>query len=168
MKDSLQKEGIDKCVERTFDTEGKKSFQEDGNVYMALSRKEWEEIGSNTFPLAMINGEKFRGQFNADNVFEEICSSFTNMPLNCKALLIKYGYTHVTRGLSTKELLIIVGALIVINLVVFMFYRQHLKQDLDKEMKMQVTSEVSKYVALSQIKELNMEENMALQGDNSI
>ena len=116
----------------------------------------------------MINGEKFRGQFNADNVFEEICSSFITMPFDCRHFLIKNGYTQLTGGLSTKELLIIVGALIVVNLVVFMFYRQHLKQDMDKEMKMQVTSEVSKYVALSQIKELNMEENMALQGDNSI
>lgn len=61
-------------------------------------------------------------------------------------------------GLSTKELIITVFIVLTINLVVVFFYRRSLKRELGQELQQQVTSEVSRYVALSQFPDLTREE----------
>jgi len=59
------------------------------------------------------------------------------------------------KGVTSKELLFIVGILVTINIILALAYKTFLQQELKKDMKIQVSSAVSQYVALSQIPELN-------------
>jgi len=52
-------------------------------------------------------------------------------------------------------LIFIVGILVTINIILALAYKTFLQQELKKDMKIQVSSAVSQYVALSQIPELN-------------
>jgi hypothetical protein len=125
---------------------------------LKADREEWEKLGHKSFPSAIINGVRFRGQFNPDNVFEAICSSFAVMPRGCTKFLRREGTKVTVTGLSTKELIITVFIVLTINLVVVFFYRRSLKRELGQELQQQVTSEVSRYVALSQFPDLTREE----------
>lgn len=49
----------------------------------------------------------------------------------------------------------VLAIILMINFVLFLIYKQYLNKELDQELKIQVSSEVSRYVALSQISELN-------------
>lgn len=93
---------------------------------------------------------------NPDNVFEDICYGFKHMPSYCRKLLKQeHLLVNSGKGVSSKELGIVLGVILVINFVLFLVYRKYLNDELDHEMKMQVSSEVSRYVALSQIKDLS-------------
>jgi len=48
----------------------------------------------------------------------------------------------------------IIMGLFIVNLIIIFAYRKYLNKELDKDMKIQVTSAVSQYVALSQVPEL--------------
>jgi hypothetical protein len=92
---------------------------------------------------------------NPDNVFEAICASFRDMPVGCYEWEEKVGIDQHQSGVSTKELLIIVGLLVTLNVCLALAYKRFLQQELKSDMKIQVSSAVSQYVALSQIPELN-------------
>jgi hypothetical protein len=47
--------------------------------------------------------------------------------------------------------------LVVVNGVIICLYRRYLQNEMERDLKMQVQSAVSQYVALSQIPELNQE-----------
>jgi len=53
------------------------------------------------------------------------------------------------KGVTSKELLFIVGILVTINIILALAYKTFLQQELKKDMKIQVSSAVSQYVALS-------------------
>lgn len=101
--------------------------------------------------MIVINGEIFKGQQNSENVFQDICTSFESMPSGCTKWLKKEGVQlpELEDGLSMGGLLLVLFLLIVINTAVFFIYKKFVKEELDKEMKMQVSSAVSQYVALS-------------------
>lgn len=40
-----------------------------------------------------------------------------------------------TRGVSNKELMVVLMFIVIINFVLFMFYKQYLKQELDKDLR---------------------------------
>jgi len=58
-------------------------------------------------------------------------------------------------GVSTSELLVIIGVLVFINLILICVYRSTLNSEIKKDMKVKVSSAVSQYIALSQMPELN-------------
>lgn len=60
-----------------------------------------------------------------------------------------------TKGITSHELAMVLGIILFINLILFVVYRKYLNEELDQELKMQVSSEVSRYVALSQVPELS-------------
>jgi hypothetical protein len=123
---------------------------------MAENQKQWVEFGSHTFPSVQVNGVKFRGQVNPDNVFEEICYGFRQMPHYCRKLLKQeHLLVNETKGITSHELAMVLGIILFINLILFVVYRKYLNEELDQELKMQVSSEVSRYVALSQVPELS-------------
>ena len=55
--------------------------------YLNDTLNEWIEYGSHQFPAVQINGVKFRGQVNPDNVFEDICMGFNKTPKGCTKFL---------------------------------------------------------------------------------
>lgn len=146
---------VDQCVHQTFSQKGNKAYNLDENDFLSKELNDWQSFGSHMYPAVEVNGVKFRGQINPDNVFEDICMGFINMPRECKKFLRKEGIAVDNTGISTKQLLMVICGVVFLNLVLFIIYRNHLNKELNQEMKMQVSSEVSKYVALSQIKELN-------------
>ena len=73
------------------------------------------------------------------------------MPSGCTKWLKKEGVQmpELEDGLTTGGLIMVLLVLILINTAVFFIYKKFVKEELDKEMKMQVSSAVSQYVALS-------------------
>jgi hypothetical protein len=112
-------------------------------------------------PSLVINDVIFRGQMNPDNVFEAICSGFKSRPSGCTKWMMKEGMIEDPRGIdglegiSTTDLLVIIGVLVFINLILIFVYRATLNDEIKKDMKVKVSSAVSQYIALSQIPELN-------------
>ena len=49
----------------------------------------------------------------------------------------------------------ILGGLVFVNILLVLAYRKYLQKEIKEDMKIQVSSAVSQYVALSQISELN-------------
>ena len=56
---------------------------------------------------------------------------------------------ELENGLTTGGLIGVLVMLLVVNTLIFLIYKKFVKEELDKEMKMQVSSAVSQYVALS-------------------
>jgi len=70
---------------------------------------------------------------NPDNVFEAICSGFKEMPTGCTKWMLKEGMIEDPRlleGVSTSELLIIIGVLIFINCLLILVYRATLNKEI--------------------------------------
>ena len=153
-KVNLNQTLIDLCVKNTFDNKGKINYSEDTNVVLRDNQLRWLEHGTHLYPGVVINGETFRGQVNPDNILEAVCESFTDMPRYCKTWLKKEGIV-VEDGISNFALGLIIFGLLVVNLIIVIAYRAYLNKEIKQEMKMQVSSAVSQYIALSQFKELN-------------
>ena len=77
------------------------------------------------------------------------------MPSGCTKWLLKEGIQVKDVGVSTQTLVIIVASVVTLNLVLALLYKQFLNKELQSDMKVQVQSAVSQYVALSSIKELD-------------
>ena len=73
----------------------------------------------------MINGNKFRGQVNPDNVFEAVCAGFNDMPPGCRMWLYKEGIS-VPGGVSTATMFMIIGVIVVCNFMIVLVYRNQL------------------------------------------
>lgn len=140
---------IEECVKSTFYQDGKISFAEDENKFFETSSFLWSQQGAHMYPALSINGMKFQGKVSPENIFEDICQNFDRMPKGCTKFLVKQGVKVTPSGLTDGELFTLVGVLIALNLIVFFIYRRSLQTELKSEMKMQVSSAVSQYVALS-------------------
>lgn len=151
----VSKETIQDCVKQTFNTQGKVDMDKDDNWVLQDMAKRWHQRGTHIAPAVSINEVVYRGQINPDNVFEAICSGFESMPSGCTKWLLKEGIPVKDVGVSTQTLVIIVASVVTLNLVLALLYKQFLNKELQSDMKVQVQSAVSQYVALSSIKELD-------------
>lgn len=103
----------------------------------------------------------FKGRLTPDNVFEAICASFKSEPRQCHRFQKRH---HLpvpniqSKSLTNRTVFLIILVLFVVNLVIIFAYRSYLNKELDKDMKIQVSSAVSQYVALSQVPELQKQE----------
>jgi len=80
------------------------------------------------------------------------------MPAGCYEWEDKVGIKLPKQGgVSSYELMVIIGLLVTLNICLALAYRSFLQTELKKDMKIQVSSAVSQYVALSTIPELNDE-----------
>lgn len=110
------------------------------------------------YPSMVVNGKIFRGRLTPDNAFEDICSTFKDLPSTCVAWYVDQEIplpVGVSRGIDRFTLLAIMIVLSVVSIVVILIYRQWLQNELEKDMQIQVSSAVSQYIALSKIPELN-------------
>ena len=124
-------------------------FTQDENEYLNLTSQNWQLLGTHLYPDVEINGVLFKGQVNPENIFEAICFGFNFMPGPCKDLLLERGVKISEEGLTTTELVVILSFLVMLNCLVFLIYKQNLQREMQSEVKMQVSSAVSQYVALS-------------------
>lgn len=68
----------DKCLNSTFsswDSE-KVNYDKDDNTLLKDMQEEWNKLGSHLYPSFVINNVTYRGQVNADYIFEAACASF--------------------------------------------------------------------------------------------
>ena len=110
----------------------------------------------------VINGMTFNGRMTPDNVFEAICASFKVEPRQCRRFQKQHHLPTprlISNSLTNRTVFLIILVLFVVNLVIIFAYRSYLNKELDKDMKIQVSSAVSQYVALSQVPELQNQGN---------
>jgi hypothetical protein len=134
----------------------------DDNYVLRQMQEEWNAYGTHLFPSAVLNNITFRGAVNADSVFEAACSIPESLPNGCERWLNGAGRVeHIgnirNMKISKKKeaLMIIVAVLVCVNLIFFYYYRKNMQEEAARDVKIQVSSAVSQYVALSQISELN-------------
>jgi len=153
---------VDACFNSSFDHNGAVPYKSDGNTIMEENYKQWHELGIHLVPMLTINGEIFEGQLNPDNVFEAICAGYIDMPKGCKKWLEKEGIEipDDQKGVESSTLFLIVGVLVLANFFLVLVYRNYLQKEIKNDMKIQVSSAVSQYVALSQIKELETDKTL--------
>mmetsp|Transcript_9305 Transcript_9305/g.15686 ORF Transcript_9305/g.15686 Transcript_9305/m.15686 type:complete len:120 (+) Transcript_9305:1069-1428(+) len=117
-----------------------------------MSQK-WMDYGSHLYPSVVINDFTFRGTLNPYNIFEAVCASFEHKPHACERWLKKEGIqqqpVESEEGLDSDTLILIVGVLVALNLVLIITYRYFLQKEMKEDRKIQVSSAVSQYVALS-------------------
>lgn len=155
----LDERAIDKCVVESFT--GADATKDD-NVLYAEWAEEWRDYGHNLYPSLVINGVIFRGRLTPDNAIEDICSSFNTMPKECR-----YWYEDeniplpkgVSTGIRLEALLLIILILTCCSIAVIMIYKRWLQRDLERGMKQQISSAVSRYIALSNIPELRQSQS---------
>lgn len=152
------KDWVDKCVEASFERnndEPEADYDKHDNMYLRDMADDWKKYGSHIQPSLVINDVTFRGQLSPFNAFEAICAGFApgHMPHRCKKWLHMEGIelTEEDDGVDTQTLLIIIGILVFVNAVLIFLYRRWVQQEIKEDMKIQVSSAVSQYVALSQV-----------------
>tara|TARA_B110000285_G_scaffold83240_1_gene95730 strand:+ start:689 stop:1012 length:324 start_codon:yes stop_codon:yes gene_type:complete len=106
------------------------SFEKHGdydsiNLIYQQHLKERTDLGLHIYPAITINGLVFRGQMNPDNVFETICASFRDMPNGCYNWEEKVGIIQES-GVTSKELFIIIGILVTLNICLALAYKRFL------------------------------------------
>jgi len=145
---------IRKCVGDSF--MGDSPALNDNSVFKAAS-EDWLALGKQLYPQIVINGMTFNGRLTPDNVFEAICASFKVEPRQCRRFQKQHHLPTphlISNSLTNRTVFLIILVLFVVNLVIIFAYRSYLNKELDKDMKIQVSSAVSQYVALSQVPEL--------------
>ena len=149
-----------KCVADSFVSDGQTestNYQLADNMVFQQHYNDYKTYGHNLFPSMVINQKVFRGRLTPDNSFEDICASFKYEPKQCRAWQIEEGI-KLPQGQSTsiskKTLYLVVCMLVLTNIVIILLYRKFLQTEMDKDMKINVSSAVSQYVALSKIPEL--------------
>ena len=139
-------------------------------MVLAKFASEWRDFGHNLYPSMVINDKIFRGRLTPDNTFENICSSFERIPPPCAAWYIQEELPlpeGVSTGINRETLAIIFFVLTVASIFIILVYRSWLQRELNKDMKIQVSSAVSQYVALNQIPELqNINSTRGNDGEN--
>ena len=83
------------------------------------------------------------------NVMEAICAAFEKEPPGCVRFLKKEKIVLDHDGVSKHFLYWVVAIMVCVAAVTFVAYRRCLQTEMESEMKMQVSSAVSQYVALS-------------------
>uniref|UniRef100_A0A7S3MUI4 Vacuolar sorting receptor thioredoxin-like domain-containing protein n=1 Tax=Strombidium inclinatum TaxID=197538 RepID=A0A7S3MUI4_9SPIT len=165
---------LNTCVDKSFgwkEGQSRPDFSTEDNTVLADDLQQWRNYGTHLYPSVVINDETFRGQLNPYNVFEDICESFSVTPKPCKKWIEREGLMVGYRedsGISGQVVAFIIGIMIVVNGLLIVLYRRCLKQEMEDDMKVQVNSAVSQYVALSQIKELQDENAPIAAGDTSV
>jgi hypothetical protein len=117
-------------------------------------RNELVESGIFFYPALVINSQIFRGDMEASAVMVALCAGFQNTPEACLPHVDKpskhSGSDSSDSGISVWAIvLIVVGALIALMVILYL-YRRWIKREMNNEMRMQVSSAVSQYIALSE------------------
>uniref|UniRef100_A0A7S3CSQ3 Vacuolar sorting receptor thioredoxin-like domain-containing protein n=1 Tax=Strombidium rassoulzadegani TaxID=1082188 RepID=A0A7S3CSQ3_9SPIT len=147
---------VDDCVKATF--EDPNDIERSNNNLLDSFAQDWMILGSHFYPAIVINDKTFRGRLTPFNAFEAICASYRDEPRECRKWQQFEGIplpVGQSTGINQKTLFLIVVGLVLTNSLIILVYRKYLQREMEKDMKIQVSSAVSQYIALSQIPELN-------------
>ena len=136
---------IDKCVRDSFDGPDEKL---DDNWLLRAQRDKLLSSGVIFYPSIIINNQTFRGDLEAPEVMEAICAGFREKPEAC--------FSHEEEDLRSRSgigagtLLLIIFFSMVLLAAILYFYRYWVRKEMSQEMRSQVNSAVSQYIALTE------------------
>jgi hypothetical protein len=153
-KVNIKPKDIDKCVRSSF--EGKDETLAD-NTFLREEKFGMIEKGVIFYPAIYINNQNFRGDLEADELMDALCSGFTNKPNACIEWQRRFednqeGTTKRRRrhrGMSVLTLILLMGTMAGLLALVLYLYRRWVRQEMAQEMKRQVNSAVGQYFALN-------------------
>ena len=132
---------VRKCVNESFT--GPDALVDD-NTILKSEKKQWLKNSPGFFPAIQINNATFRGDFEVDEVLLALCSSFTIPPVNCRRVLPQE-VEKVSFVALVMTILAVLGGLG----GVLILYRLWMRKEMQSDMRQQVTSAVSEYMALT-------------------
>ena len=157
----LDKDAVEECMEGSFESTGGKI--KDNISDNKLLKAEYElkgVIGLQYYPAVVINGEVYRvysiegsssnfiqGNLNSYQIKEAVCSSFIKgtKPDSC------FNHGHIDSGSEFYVVIMIVVIVLVIFLLLMIFgYKKMVKQEMSKEMNIQINNLVSKYFSVEE------------------
>ena len=124
-------------------------------------QKKWLTYGTHMYPSVMINNSTFRGQVTPDNVFEAICSGFSEIPKPCEDWFKKQGLVEVIadrertrRGgtLNWWHALAVCWGLSCMLGCAFFFWRKRFIDGTEKEKHDEVNKKVQEFMNLQKFK----------------
>lgn len=149
-------------MESSFEKSGPEvDYSMDDNKHLRDMLFEWNNFGSHLYPSVVINNITFRGHLNPYNVFEAICAGYKDTPQECINFLLQEGFQPILNieefeasqakksGVRQTTFVGILALLVVGNIILVLAYRKCLQKEIQDDMKIQVSSAVSQYVALS-------------------
>lgn len=137
---------VKKCYNKSF-AKGYEDYLSE-NTILREEMVDWHSNGLHYFPALIINGQLYRGDLENSAVKLALCAGYQikYQPEFCKEIVDE----EVTEeGFSTQTVIIALAVFFIAVAVVLLVYRHFAKQELQKEMRMQVNSAVSQYFALS-------------------
>lgn len=150
---SIDKEKIDKCIDDSFEkAAGETTNMElNDNSILKKERISLNEYNILQWPEVIINGNMFRGNLEADLIFNAICASLKDAPEECK---LSNPVPADSDGVSVGVVLLIVAiSIVVIFLLMIFVYRRMLKREISQNMNTQINDMVSQYMAFYDKKE---------------
>lgn len=154
----LSSKEIEKCVDNSV--EGR-NIDLDENTLFKYERDRWQDYGVAFYPSLMINNQTYRGDLEAQPVFQALCAGFVEPQEECRW---DYGQDDEESedtdedGIGTGSLLLILSLCFAMMAVVLIVYRMWLKKEMKNDMRNQVNTAVSQYFALSEQSGINMAE----------
>lgn len=148
MKDAqIDSDDIEECIERSFDGSNP---EKDDNKILRSEKELLIQSGIFFYPTIIINNQTFRGDIETDEIMRAVCAGFQQEPKVCRDYRVGPSEPKQTdSGIGAQTLILIVLFSAIILGVILFFYRGWIKRELNNEMKMQVNSAVSQYIALS-------------------
>lgn len=132
---------VKRCVNESF--VGPNHLIEDNKI-LKSEKKRWLNNSPGFYPAIQINNATYKGDFEVDEVLLALCSSFTVPPTNCFRVL-PGEVNKVSFFTLVMTILVVLGGIA----GVLVLYRMWMRKEMQKELRQQVTSAVSEYVALT-------------------
>ncbi|CAG9326386.1 unnamed protein product [Blepharisma stoltei] len=142
---------INYCIQSSF---ANSNYALAENSILLKEKKRFLQAGISFYPTIIINNQTFRGDLEADEVLNAICAGFQTPPLVCPSHHNpqhnhKYHRkSHDKMSLSTISIILLL-LFISLSLLLF-FYKRCIRRELNIEMKSQVNSVISQYIALTE------------------
>lgn len=141
MTDIVEVKAVKKCVNDSFT--GSNHLVDDNSV-LKKEKNHWVKNSPGFFPAIHINKALFKGDFEVDEVLLALCSSFTTPPANCYKV-IPQEVEKVSFVALVMTILAVLGGLA----GVLILYRLWMRKEMQSDMRHQVNSAVSEYMALT-------------------
>jgi hypothetical protein len=141
MSGIVEVKAVKKCVNDSFT--GTNHLVDDNSV-LKKEKNHWLKSSPGFFPAIQINKALFKGDFEVDEVLLALCSSFTTPPPNCYRVMPQE-VEKVSFVALVMTILAVLGALA----GVLILYRLWMRKEMQSDMRHQVNSAVSEYMALT-------------------
>ena len=135
-------DSVNSCITNSFETTDNWILDRDATLA--------KELGITLHPAITINNHTYFGDFDGQDIFHALCSSFVSKPSQCE-LLYDMKFTTFTEFETPDHKLFwikITGLVLVINLFLFWLCRGVQKKRQESKMRKEVEMQVARYFAI--------------------